>query len=76
MQKDVKQKTSGKTIVGHNVKVDLKQIGLSPEDFAGIIDTQNMGSIKHTSNRNHDPAEDARQAMNLANSKILMRKNM
>jgi len=70
MQNDIMRITSGKTIVGHNVNADIQQIGKTRGDFTGVIDTQNMGSISHSSNRSHNPAEDARQAMNLANRKL------
>ena len=67
MQNDVMKIASGKTLVGHNVNADIQQIGKTPSDFTGTIDTQSMGQINHSSERNHDPTEDARQAMNLAN---------
>ena len=66
MQDTIMRITKGAIIVSHNLNADLQQIGKTASDFTGTIDTQNMGSIKHTSNRNHDPAEDARQAMKLA----------
>merc|ERR1712004_250183 len=74
MQTDVMKIASGKTVVGHNVNADIQQIGKTPGDFTGTIDTQSMGQINHTSKRNHDSGEDACQSMNLANSEFFSSK--
>merc|ERR1712004_38840 len=66
MQSDIMRKTSGANLVGHNVNADIQQIGKTPGNFTKTTDTQNMGKINHTSNRNHNPTEDSRGSMNLA----------
>jgi hypothetical protein len=62
-------KIDGSVIVGHNINADLQQVGLrSPRTF----DTQNLGAIRHSSNRTHDPVEDARQSMEIAVSFMII----
>ena len=64
MQEDVKRLGSGKTVAGHSVEGDIKLIGLKKEDFAGIIDTKDLGQVKHSGK--HDSLADAREHVKLA----------
>ncbi|CAG5114129.1 Oidioi.mRNA.OKI2018_I69.chr2.g8199.t1.cds [Oikopleura dioica] len=64
MTEILETKTSDKVIGGHNVQCDLSRLTHNIA-YKGTIDTQNLGSIFHSSNK-HDPVEDARGSQQLA----------
>ena len=65
MQDDVLRIIRSHVVVGHNVCADLSQLKLTNIRY---VDTQDVlkGPISHTSNRNHDPVEDAKKSMQIA----------